>query len=66
MVLKCRKDGEALDPNEYKKLLERVDKFGRGLTGWEIDFVANLIDNPPRVPTKKQIDILKRIDQQKV
>lgn len=66
MVLKCRKDGDALDPNEYKKLLERVDKFGKGLSEWEISFVAGLIDNPPRVPSQKQIDILKRIDKQKV
>ena len=51
---------------EYDKLLQRVDKFGKGLSEWEINFVAGLIDNPPSVPSQKQIDILKRIDQQKV
>lgn len=51
---------------EYQKLLERVDKYGKGLTDWEINFVADLIDNPPAHPSEKQISILKRIDKEKV
>ena len=54
-----------MDPEEYKKLLQRVDQYGKGLSEWEINFVAGLIDNPPSVPSQKQIDILKRIDEQK-
>ena len=51
---------------EFDKLLQRVDKFGKGLSEWEINFVAGLIDRPPSVPSPKQIEILKRIDEQKV
>ena len=50
----------------YQKMLTRVDKYGKGLTDWEVDFVAGLIDNPPHTPSEKQIAILKRIDEQKV
>lgn len=51
---------------EYDKLLARVDKYGKNLSTWEVDFVAGLVDNPPHTPSQKQIDILKRIDKEKV
>lgn len=51
---------------KYQKMLTRVDKFGKGLSPWEIEFVAGLIDNPPHTPSEKQIAILKRIDDEKV
>lgn len=51
---------------KYQKMLTRVDKYGKGLSQWEIDFVAGLIDNPPHTPSEKQIAILKRIDNEKV
>lgn len=50
----------------YEKLLTQVDKYGKGLTDWEVDFVAGLIDNPPQTPSRRQIEILKRIDREKV
>jgi len=51
---------------DYEKMLTRVDKYGKNLSPWEIDFVAGLIDNPPHTPSQKQIAILKRIDKEKV
>ncbi len=51
---------------EYDDLLQRVDRYGRGLTEWEVNFVAGLIDNPPTTPSAKQVEILKRIDKEKV
>jgi hypothetical protein len=51
---------------EYDKLLQRVDRYGKGLTEWEINFVAGLIDNPPATPSARQVEILKRIDKEKV
>lgn len=51
---------------EYQKILTRVDKYGKGLSEWEINFVAGLIDDPPHTPSQKQIAILKRIDKEKV
>lgn len=50
----------------YNKMLIRVDKYGNGLSPWEVEFVAGLIDNPPATPSQKQIDVLKRIDNEKV
>lgn len=50
----------------YNKLLTRVDRYGKGLSQWEIDFVAGLIDNPPHTPSERQIAILKRINDEKV
>ena len=51
---------------EYDKMLKRVDKYGKGLSEWEINFVADLIDNPPQTPSLRQREILKRIDREKV
>lgn len=51
---------------EYDRTLQRVDRYGKGLTEWEINFVAGLIDNPPATPSAKQVEILKRIDREKV
>lgn len=50
----------------YDKLLARVDRYAEGLTPWEVDFVAGLIDNPPQTPSPKQIAILKKLDKEKV
>ena len=39
------------DPRE---LVEHIDKYGHGLTEWEINFIANMIDSPPDTYSEKQ------------
>ena len=46
-------------------LVEHIDIFGKKLTEWEVKFIANLIDNPPEEYSKKQIEIINRIYDEK-
>ena len=46
-------------------LVEHIDIFGKGLSDWEKDFIANLIDNPPQGHSPRQIKIIHRIYDEK-
>jgi hypothetical protein len=37
----------AKSDEEYAEMVEEIDEKGTGLKPWDIDFIANLIDNPP-------------------
>ena len=46
-------------------LVEHIDSFGKGLTKWEVGFIANLIDNPPENYSEKQVEVINRIYDEK-
>ena len=46
-------------------LVEHIDSFGKGLTDWEIKFIADMIDNPPDEYTPPMIKVINRIYDQK-
>ena len=46
-------------------LVEHIDSFGKNLNEWEINFIANLMDNPPQEYSEKQIKIIERIYNEK-
>ena len=46
-------------------LVEHIDSFGKGLSKWEIKFIAGLIDNPPEKFSPKRIEIIERIYDEK-
>lgn len=46
-------------------LVEHIDSFGHGLTDWEVKFIADLMDNPPRHYSEKQLNIIHRIYDEK-
>ncbi len=46
---------------EPEVLVKHIDSFGKGLSDWEIKFIANMIDNPPEKYSEKQIKIIHRI-----
>ena len=48
-----------------KILVEHIDSFGKGLSEWEINFIADMMDNPPESYSKKQIEIINRIYDKK-
>ena len=48
-----------------KVLVEHIDSFGKGLTEWEINFIADMMDNPPQEFSDKQIKIINRIYDEK-
>ena len=49
-----------------KVLVEHIDAFGHGLSEWEINFIADMLDNPPpEVYSEKQIEVINRIYDQK-
>ena len=50
---------------ESRVLVEHIDTFGKGLNEWEINFIANLIDNPPKIYSAKQEEIVNRIYDEK-
>ena len=53
--------------NEFdpKVLVEHIDDFGKGLSEWEVDFIANLVDYPPNHYSEKQTAIINRIYDEK-
>jgi len=48
-----------------KVLVEHIDAFGKKLTEWEVNFIADMIDNPPEKYSQKQIEIINRIYDEK-
>ena len=46
-------------------LVEHIDSFSSGLTDWEIKFIADLMDNPPRYYSEKQVEVIHRIYDEK-
>ena len=48
-----------------KVLVEHIDSFGKGLSDWEINFIAGLIDNPPTNYSEKQVAVIERIYDEK-
>jgi len=51
--------------HEPQVLIEHIDRFGKSLTPWEIKFIADFIDSPPKYYSKKQIEIIERIYKEK-
>jgi hypothetical protein len=51
---------------DLKERVRVIDNDGENLIDWEIDFIANLIDNPPSYYSEKQEDIIERIYRQRV
>jgi len=50
---------------EPELLVEHIDTYGKGLTEWEVNFIANMLDHPPKHYSEKQIEIINRIYDQK-
>ena len=50
---------------DTKVIVEHIDAFGKGLTDWEIKFISRLIDNPPKIYSEKQMEIVDRIYDEK-
>lgn len=48
-----------------KTLVEHIDIFGKNLTEWEVNFIADLMDNPPKTYSIRQKEIINRIYDQK-
>jgi len=48
-----------------KTLVEHIDSFGKGLNEWEVNFIADMLDNPPKAYSEKQVEIINRIYDQK-
>lgn len=47
-------------------MVEQIDQHGEGLSQWEIDFIADMVDYPEENLSDKQIEIITRIYNQKV
>lgn len=45
--------------------VEHIDCFGKKLNEWEKNFIANLIDYPPKTFSEKQIAVITRIYNEK-
>lgn len=50
------------NPQLYVK---HIDSFGKNLSDWEKNFIANSLDNPPKVFSPKRIEIITRIYDEK-
>jgi hypothetical protein len=50
----------------WLEIVDCIDSFGKNLTDWEKKFIADIVDNPPKNFSEKQIKIIKRIYDEKV
>ena len=54
---------------DWKVHVEHIDEFGKGLSDWEINFISDMVHRimqmEPYCPSNKQIEIIKRIYDQK-
>ena len=57
--------GKKMSKFDPAVLVEHIDTFGKGLSEWEIKFIADLLDNPPEEYSTNQIKIINRIYDQK-
>ncbi len=46
---------------EISKLIKIIDEEGYNLNNWELEFIASMLDNPPKKYTKNQINKIKQI-----
>jgi len=44
-----------------RERVHHIDIFGKNLSEWEIGFISNLIDHPPKTFSDKQVKIINRI-----
>lgn len=47
-------------------MIQQIDEHGEGLTKWEVNFIGDLVDGYLGKLSKKQIDIIQRIYDEKV
>jgi hypothetical protein len=46
-------------------MVQVIDEEGQNLTTWEVNFIASLIDKPPKTYSLKQMEIIIRIYDEK-
>jgi len=51
---------------EMAELVDCIDTFAKGLTEWEVNFIAGLIDFPPPKYSEKQRAVINRIYKEKI
>jgi len=61
-----KKIREGIVPEKHKRfephvLVKHIDSFASNLNDWEIQFISNLIDNPPDIYSSKQLYHINRI-----
>ena len=44
-----------------KLYIMHIDSFGKNLNDWEKKFIADLLDNPPKVYSPKRVETITRI-----
>lgn len=54
-----------MDDFEPAVLVKHIDMFGKGLSEWEVNFIADMIDDPPEHYSEKQKAIITRIYDEK-
>jgi len=47
------------------ELIQHIDAFGKGLSEWEVNFIADLVDHERFVYTDKMIEVIERIYKEK-
>jgi len=52
---------QAMETTAIAEIVSDIDVYGEDLTSYEIDFIANLLDNPPEVYSTKQIAFINRL-----
>ncbi len=58
-------DGPIPEGFKPEVLVGHIDTFGKGLSEWEVKFIADMMDSPPQIYSPKQIEIIERIYDEK-
>ena len=52
-----------MNEKAYKEMVEEIDQSDLNLYGWDLQFISDLIDNPPRHYSEKQRKHIERIHE---
>lgn len=51
---------------KLRSMVDEIDEDGEDLSEWEVEFIANLIDNDVQSFTDKQAEIIRRIHKDRL
>lgn len=51
---------------EYAEIVDAIDSFAHNLNDWEVNFISDLIDNPPEHYSENRRQVIERIYDEKM
>lgn len=51
---------------ELQRMVEEIDRDGQNLTDWELEFIGDMIDSPPKVFSPNQARTIEQIHEERM